>query len=164
VLSKSSTGKAVRCVRFADRTTSSTPRSPIFSARLIALFINLKLNARAGSGVHSPPALKYNPVRMSRKNALITIIHLPKKSSIPESARSVPRRPRGSFFRFFVSSGSPTSQKKAAPTRHYETGSGRNGHIVVIDFGRLDFSLSKADFVFHTEHESPVEIPVFLDP
>ena len=164
MLSKNSTGNAVRCVRFADRTTSSTPRSPILSARLIALLINLKLKARAGSGVHSPPALKYKPVRISRKNALITVIHLPKKVfNLGVRKERATGKPYGKFSGSLSSPILPTI-KRHSSTRHYETGSGRNGYVAVIDFRRLGFSLSETDFVFHTQHKSSVQIPVFLDP
>src|SRR5207247_1524238 len=45
----------------------------------------------------------------------------------------------------------------------YGTGSGCDGYVLEI-FGHVGFSLSEANFVFHTQHESSVQIPVCLDP
>jgi len=46
---------------------------------------------------------------------------------------------------------------------HDGTGSGCDGYVVGI-FGHVGFSLSEANFVFHTQHKSSVQIPVFLYP
>ena len=42
--------------------------------------------------------------------------------------------------------------------------SGCNAYVAIIDLGRLGFSLCEANFVFHTQHKSSVQIPVCLDP
>ena len=80
-------GKAVNWVWLREEvTTSSTSRSPIFPARLIARLISLNFKARAGLDVHSPQALRYNPVRISRKSVLIIHRRLTRETTVSERA------------------------------------------------------------------------------
>jgi len=99
---------------------------------------------------------------MSRKNARISIIRWPTKAFHlgvrKERATSSPKAilPVLHFLRF-------SQPNKDCFTGRDGTGSGCDGYVVGI-FGHVGFSLSEANFMFHTQHKSSVQIPVFLDP
>src|SRR6266851_1874114 len=123
--------------------------------------MTLKFKALSRFGVHLPRPLKYKPLWMSRKNALIAVIRLPTKSSISECASSVPPEAQRPFCRLFSFRVFSTKQRMFRGLLRPH--SGCNGYVVEI-FGRFGFSLSEANFVFHTQHKGSVQISVFLDP
>jgi hypothetical protein len=94
---------------------------------------------------------------MSRKNALISIIRLPPTGfHIGVRKERATGRPKAILPVLRLS-------RFSQPNKDCFTGSGCDGYVLEI-FGHIGFSLSEANFVFHTQHESSVQIPVFLDP